>query len=77
MVVCICRAVSDQQICEAIQSGAVSLDLLRDRLGVASCCGRCCTMVCQLLDDNTAANTCCCTRATCCCTHADKKTVPS
>lgn len=41
MYVCICNAVSDKDINLAIQSGADTLDLLRDRLNVATACGHC------------------------------------
>lgn len=41
MYVCVCRAVTDSQIREAICEGACSMRELRQRLGVASECGRC------------------------------------
>jgi bacterioferritin-associated ferredoxin len=41
MYVCVCRAVTDSQIREAICDGACSMRELRQRLGVASECGRC------------------------------------
>ena len=41
MYVCVCRAVTDSQIREAIYDGACSMRELRQRLGVASECGRC------------------------------------
>ena len=41
MYVCICRAVTDSQIREEIGNGACSMRELRQRLGVASECGRC------------------------------------
>jgi bacterioferritin-associated ferredoxin len=41
MYVCVCRAVTDSQIREAMGEGACSMRELRQRLGVASECGRC------------------------------------
>lgn len=41
MYVCVCNAVTDCQIREAYCEGACSMRLLRERLGVAGCCGRC------------------------------------
>ncbi|CAG0981429.1 hypothetical protein MTYP_01784 [Methylophilaceae bacterium] len=41
MYVCVCHAVTDSQIRNAICEGACSMRELRQRLGVASECGRC------------------------------------
>lgn len=41
MYVCICNAVSDQDINHAIENGADTLEQLRDKLNVATCCGHC------------------------------------
>lgn len=41
MYVCICNAVTDCQIREAYCDGACSMRQLRQKLGVAGCCGRC------------------------------------
>jgi len=41
MYVCVCNKVTDGQIREACEQGAVSVDCLKDRLKVATCCGRC------------------------------------
>lgn len=41
MYVCICHAVTDKQIREAISDGAHSLRDLRRQLGVMSGCGKC------------------------------------
>ncbi|MDJ0871533.1 MAG: (2Fe-2S)-binding protein [Gammaproteobacteria bacterium] len=41
MYVCICNAVTDRDIREAVQQGALSLKALREQLQVATCCGRC------------------------------------
>jgi bacterioferritin-associated ferredoxin len=41
MYVCVCQAVTDRQIREAVQSGARTLRDLRRDLGVTRDCGRC------------------------------------
>lgn len=41
MYICICRAVTDRKIKDAINEGATSLDDLKQCLGVATCCGKC------------------------------------
>lgn len=41
MYVCVCRAVTERQIQEAVQGGARNLRDLRRELGVTSECGRC------------------------------------
>jgi bacterioferritin-associated ferredoxin len=39
--VCICNAVTERDIRDAVDSGARGLEDLRDRLLVATCCGAC------------------------------------
>lgn len=41
MYVCICKAVTDRQIRQAIELGARSLSDLKESLGVATGCGKC------------------------------------
>ena len=41
MYVCICRQVTDHDIRDVCREGAVSLSDLREKLGVASECGKC------------------------------------
>lgn len=41
MYVCICQAVTDRQITEAVRQGARSVKDLRRDLGVTAECGRC------------------------------------
>lgn len=49
MVVCHCHAVSDRQIREEIQSGALDADALADRCGAGTRCGGCGPVVEALL----------------------------
>ena len=41
MYVCICKAITDQQIRDAARSGVGSLWALQKELGVSSNCGKC------------------------------------
>ncbi len=41
MYVCVCQAVTERQVRDAVMSGAQTMRELRQHLGVASECGRC------------------------------------
>jgi len=41
MYVCVCHAVTDKDICKAVDRGASSLFDVQNELPVGSCCGRC------------------------------------
>lgn len=41
MYVCVCNAVTESQVREAIAGGATTLEDLQMELGVATCCGTC------------------------------------
>ncbi len=41
MYVCVCSAITDRQIHEAVDHGAQSLCDVQSRLPVGMCCGRC------------------------------------
>lgn len=41
MIVCICRAVSDRSVHQAIAEGASSVEDLGKRCGAGTCCGSC------------------------------------
>lgn len=41
MYVCVCKAVSDRKIRQAVDGGVCTLKGLKDRFGVGSVCGRC------------------------------------
>ncbi|MBK5937544.1 MAG: bacterioferritin-associated ferredoxin [Halorhodospira halophila] len=51
MYVCICNAVTERQIREAVACGCASMRELRTRLGVAGCCGKCGPEARQLLGE--------------------------
>lgn len=50
MYVCVCRAVTERQIDDAVRAGARTLQDLRRELGVASECGQCAAAARQRLD---------------------------
>lgn len=54
MFVCVCNAVTDRDIEEAVSAGATNLRELKSRLGVASQCGSCATEAMQLLEQKLA-----------------------
>ncbi len=41
MYICICNAVTDRDIRQAVEQGACSLDCLQEKLAVSTCCGQC------------------------------------
>ncbi len=49
MYVCLCKAVTDQDIIDAVYDGADNLHALQDHLGVATGCGTCTEMTEQLI----------------------------
>lgn len=55
MYVCLCKAVTDRQIREAVAQGATRMRDLRVALGVASCCGRCAGCAREILREARAA----------------------
>jgi len=55
MYVCLCNAITDGQVQDAINEGACSVDCLRSRLGLASQCGKCATYAETMLSAATVA----------------------
>ena len=49
MFICVCKAVSDKAIKQAIAEGADSMRALKNQLGVGSQCGKCLCQASQLL----------------------------
>jgi bacterioferritin-associated ferredoxin len=52
MYVCLCKAVTDTQIREAVEEGAVHVSHLADRCGLGTGCGRCQDMAQELIDEH-------------------------
>jgi bacterioferritin-associated ferredoxin len=55
MYVCICKAVTDRQIRQAVELGATTLDDLKEGLGVATGCGKCAAFASALLEQELEA----------------------
>lgn len=53
MIVCICHAVNDKTIRNAVRNGACSMRELRQELNVASQCGKCACMAKSILKEET------------------------
>jgi len=51
MYVCVCRAVTDSKIRQAVAEGACSLRDLRNDLGLGTGCGKCVPQAHQVLRD--------------------------
>ncbi|BDM65792.1 (2Fe-2S)-binding protein [Shewanella sp. NFH-SH190041] len=58
MFVCVCHAITDSQIRQAVAAGAHSLAEVKQQLGVASQCGKCAKLAGQIIKQqaNTSAN---------------------
>jgi bacterioferritin-associated ferredoxin len=52
MYVCICHAVTDADIRQAVERGAQSLYEVQCELPVASCCGRCEEFACSVVEEH-------------------------
>ena len=55
MYVCLCNGITEGQIRDAVSEGARSLRELRQRLGVASCCGKCADCAQQVVRETLSA----------------------
>lgn len=54
MYVCLCKAVTDQQVREAVDAGAHSLEEVSDQLEVGTGCGCCRDMTVELVNERLA-----------------------
>ncbi len=54
MYVCLCKAITDQDVLEAIDAGAQSAEELSDQLGVGTGCGCCQEMTVELVNQRLA-----------------------
>lgn len=55
MYVCLCNAITEQEIRQAAADGATELQALKDGLGVATCCGTCESCASEILQDVASA----------------------
>ena len=51
MYVCLCHAITDTQIKQAVSQGDVSLSDVKKRLGVGDQCGKCVRMATQIIQN--------------------------
>lgn len=56
MYICVCHAITDRQIREIVEQGATSLIEVQQRLPIASCCGRCESTACDVIEEQCAAS---------------------
>ena len=54
MYICLCGAVTDDEIKDAINSGATTVEALQAQLGVSLQCGKCHCEVKTILQEHTA-----------------------
>ncbi len=52
MYICVCNAVTDTQIRDAVSDGAATLDEVRSLLGVASKCGKCACLADTVINES-------------------------
>lgn len=52
MYVCLCKAVTDQDIRDAVDEGAHTISQLADSCGAGTGCGRCQPMAQELIDEH-------------------------
>lgn len=58
MYVCICHAVTERQVRQAVEDGVHTLRALRDHLGVASECGKCAGCAHGIIKERKGCATC-------------------
>lgn len=58
MYVCVCKAVTEHQVRQAVSNGAQSLKDLRRELGVSSDCGQCAACARQCLAEMNGHSKC-------------------
>jgi bacterioferritin-associated ferredoxin len=59
MYICLCNAVTEREIRQAVTLGATTLHELQEGLGVASNCGKCHGCACEILQDALGNGSCC------------------
>ena len=55
MFVCLCSAVSERQVEQAISKGADTLEALAGTTGAGACCGSCRPLLLDIIEQNTCA----------------------
>jgi bacterioferritin-associated ferredoxin len=57
MYICVCNAIKDSQIKQALHEGKLSISDLRQHLAFASCCGKCTSTMREMLKEHMQAAT--------------------
>ena len=57
MFVCICRAVTEDEVHEHCSAGAVTADAIGERCGIGEGCGTCLDRLNEILSERTSTNT--------------------
>lgn len=55
MYVCVCNALNDRRVKQAIRDGKCTVSELREYFGFESCCGRCTQCMRGLIEDHHSA----------------------
>lgn len=55
MYVCLCKAVTDSEIRQAVDEGAMHVSQLAERCGLGTGCGRCQELAQEMIDEHLAA----------------------
>ncbi len=58
MYVCVCRPITENQIRSAVKNVACSMRDLKQRLGVAACCGKCARHAYQIIIEGKSEAAC-------------------
>ncbi|MGQ0658548.1 MAG: (2Fe-2S)-binding protein [Chromatiales bacterium] len=58
MYVCLCHAVTERDISNAVRQGARRVEDLQEKLKVATCCGACADGVEQCLEEHLPSEVC-------------------
>jgi bacterioferritin-associated ferredoxin len=56
MYICLCKAITDNQIREAVENGATRFGQVRRELGLASQCGKCGILAREVFDQSMERN---------------------
>lgn len=56
MIVCVCHNISDSHVKSAIQEGWDSMHLLREKLELGTCCGKCKSCTKKILRESASEN---------------------
>lgn len=57
MYVCLCKAITDSHIKDAVYGGATTVKQVRQQLGIMSQCGKCGVMTKQIVDEALSQHT--------------------